>query len=358
MVSNLVSLVVQTRGVQRNISRIQYELTARGTELTTGKKTDMVEDLGGEVRTYLDLSSVREGLVNRRERMTTGDNRLSQINIGLEQVSIQMEAYKTLTGQIGIIDKNNLRGYVNQAESTLDAVSNAMNIQWGGRYLFSGDATDQKPITDIQNLTTTVRTIINEHAAAAGGQMTTQAELDAMMTEIDTVFDDTHPDATRRFSALVYTGGSGDMPGIEMADGEVMQYDVKADAQAVRTVTKSLALLAANNTLELAVPIDDSEPLPSRLHTSYLRSATLELEGSLTQVIELRSDIGFKQDRLDKTAEGLDTIIFRYDERISLYENADQYEAGVAFTELQQQLEASFFVTSRLSQQSLIDYIR
>jgi flagellar hook-associated protein 3 FlgL len=357
MPSNLVSGLVQTRITQRNIARIQGQSNERSVELSTGKKADLVRDLGGEVRNYLDLSSVRQNLINRKDRMITGDNRLAQMEVGLEQLNIQTEPYRALTAQIGILDKKNLKSFTGQASSTLQAVSNAMNLQWGGRYLFGGDAVDDRPMQNIESLVTTVEGIINTHATAAGGTLTTQAQMDAMTAEIDTVFDDTHPDLTKRFTALVYRGGTGDMPGIEMAIGEVMNYDVKADATAIRNLTRSLAMLSANETLETVVP-PSADTLPSDLHESYLKKAALTMESAILEVVELRTQVGFKQQRLDQTMEGLETVIFRYNERVGLYENADPYEAGVAFNELQQQLQSSFYVTAKLSEQSLVNYLR
>ncbi len=358
MVANLVSSLVQARVTQRNISNIQAQSNARSVELSTGKKADIVGDLGGSVRNYLDITSVRKNLEGRKDRIINGDNRLSQIEIGLEQINIQTETFKNLSAQIGILDKNNLRNYTREAATSLESVSNALNLQWGGRYLFGGDKPEERPLQNTDALITTVKDIINAHATASpDGKISDQAELDAALAEIDTVFNDTHTDLTKRFSALVYNGGTGEMPGIETATGEIMQYGVKADATAIRNITKSLALLASSDVLESAV-LPSETALPSDLHTSFLKTAAFGIKNANHEVIELRGEVGFKQQRLSQSQEALDSIIFRYDQQIGAYENADPYEASVKFQELQQQLQASFYVTAKLSEQSLMDYLR
>ena len=129
---DIVSLVVQSRGIQRYINTIQSDMIDRGNEVTTGKKENLVQELGGEIRNYLDLQSTRSSLMNRQERLRTGDNRLSQMGISLEMMQEQTKDYQNLIAQVGIVGRETVDIYINQAESTLESMKNALNIQWGG----------------------------------------------------------------------------------------------------------------------------------------------------------------------------------------------------------------------------------
>ena len=73
--------------------------------------------------------------------------------------------------------------------------------------------------------------------------------------------------------------------------------------------------------------------------------------------INTQASLGFKQQRIELIQEGLDQTIFDHEERIGHYENADQYEAGIAYNETQRQLELSFYITSSISQLSLLNYV-
>lgn len=353
---DLVSLAVQSRSVQRYINTIQSDMIERGNEVTTGKKQNLVGDLGGEIRNYLDLQSTRTSLMNRQERLQTGDNRLAQMGISLEMMLEQTKDYQNLIAQVGIVDRSTVDIYIDQAESTLQSMKNALNIQWGGRYLFSGDDVLGQPIESFEPLQTAIEDIINVHAAAAGGNLTTQAEVDALLAEIDTVFDNTHATPTLTFDALAYSGGDGDMAGIEIAEGDVMQFDVKANDDVFKNAIKGYMLLVTEETFRGHLA-ENTGRATTELENDYLKNALSEISSAGFDLIEKRASVGFKQERITRTNEGLDSIIFQYEQRIGLFENADQYEAGIAFSELQRQLEASYYVTASLGDQSLLNYL-
>lgn len=360
---DLVSLVVQSRGVQRYINTIQTDMIDRGNEVTTGKKQNLVSELGGEIRNYLDLQSTRSSLMNRQERLQTGDNRLAQMGISLEMMQEQTTDYQSLIAQIGIVDRGTVDIYIDQATSTLQSMKNALNIQWGGRYLFAGDDVLQQPVESFDPLQTAIEGIIDEHALAAGGTLTTQVQVDALMTEIDSIFDNTHPSTLDpllpdiTYDALTYSGGDGEMAGIEIAEGDVMQFGIKANDDVFKDAIKGYMLLVTEKTFRGHLEGGSAGRETTALENDYLKNALSQISASGTAMIEERASVGFKQERIERTSEGLDSIVFQYEQRIGLFENADQYEAGIAFSELQRQLEASYYVTASLGDQSLLNYL-
>lgn len=352
---SLVSLLVQSRTIGRFIGSIQSEMSIKGKEVSTGKKDDLVSELGGEIRNYLDLKSVHTSLNNRKERLQTADNRLSQMGIMMETISSQAKDFNPLMSQIGIIDRNNIRVYSEQAKSMIEATQNALNVQWGGRYLFSGDEVLQPSIQGLSDMVGVVEDVINTHVADAGGALSTQEQVDAMMEEINSIFENTHD--TYNFDEICYTGGSGDMAGIEMGERDVMSFGLKANDPEIRKLVQGLSMVAASDTIQAAFG-DETKNSTNSLEDSYLRTATSLIANGERNLIGVQSSLGFKQQRIGNTMEGMEQTIFHYEERIGLFENADQYEAGIAFSELQRQLEASYYVTAKISEQSLMNYLR
>ncbi len=354
--TNNVSLLVQSRTTQRNIARLQLDMISRGQEVSTGKKQNLVKELGGEVRNFVDLKSLRASLLNRQERLVTGDNRLAQMGTAISEVSNLVKPFQTLQTQIPLINRLNVDVYVDQAKSSLDGMQNALNIQWGGRYLFSGDAVLERPIEGIEQLSDTVSNIITTYAATLpNGKITSETHMNTIFAEIDSVFDDTHPTTT--FSNLVYNGSTTDMAGIEISEGEVMQYGVRADNNQLRNSIKGVAMVAASKTIRDVIDGVNSNEL-HKFERSFLDKATGYASGGINDLIEIQASLGFKQQRINFRQEGIDQTIFEYERRIGNYENADQYEAGVAYSEIQRQLEVSFYVTSSLSELSLLNYVR
>jgi flagellar hook-associated protein 3 FlgL len=354
--TNNVSLLVQTRTTQRNISRLQQDMISRGNEVSTGKKQNLVQDLKGEIRNFVDLKSLHASLQNRTERLTTGDNRLAQMGTSISEIKNLATPFQELQTRIPLLNRKNIDVYVDQAKSSLDGIQNALNIQWGGRYLFAGDDVLQRPVEGIEQLTASVSQIITDYAVTLPtGKITSQTELDTMFAQIDSVFNDTH--ATTTFSGLVYKGSTTDMAGIEIAEGELMQYGLRADNSELRNTIKGIAMVAATETIRSVIVVDNGNQI-NQLEKKYLDKATGYASGGITDLIEVQASIGFKQQRLEFRREGLETTIFEYEKRIGNYENADQYEAGVAYSEIQRQLEVSFYVTSSISELSLLNYVR
>jgi flagellar hook-associated protein 3 FlgL len=354
--TNNVSMLVQSRTTQRNIARLQNNLIQSGNEVTTGKKQNLIQDLGGEIRNFVDLKSMRSALMNRTQRLDTGDNRLSQMGTAVEEIKNLSTPFQDLQAQLSLITRGNIDVYIKQADSALQSVQTALNIQWGGRYLFSGDDVTQRPIEGIETLTTTIKQMITDYAATLPtGKITRDDELNTLMTEIDSVFNDTH--ATTNFSTLVYKGSNTDMAGIEISDGEIMSYEHRANSAEFKKSIKGFTMLAAANTIRSVVDGTDTARL-NKIEKNYMEKAVAFTTESITDMIRVQATVGIKQQQIQFRKDGLERTIFDYEQRISNYENADQYKAGVEYSEVQQQLEASFYVTSSISQLSLLNYIR
>ncbi len=354
--SNNVSLFVQTRTTQRNISRLQKNMINRGNEVTTGKKQNLAKDLKGEVRNFIDLKSLRASVKNRQERLETGDNRLSQMGVAVSEMANLTKPLQELQTKIPLLNQKNIDVYVEQAKNSLSGMENALNVQWGGRYLFSGDDVLQRPIESIETLTTTVSKIITDYAATLPtGKITTETELNNIFTQIDSVFDNTH--ATTPFSGIAYKGGTSDMAGIEIDNGDIMQYGFRADSKEFRNTLKGVVMVTATEALR-NVSATPEGGQKNKLEQKYLEKATGYANGGITDLIQVQASLGFKQQLIGLRQESLDKTIFDYEQRLGNYENADQYESGIAYSEVQRQLEASFYVTSKITELSLLNYVR
>jgi flagellar hook-associated protein 3 FlgL len=354
--TNNVSMLVQTRTTQRNLSRLQNNLIERGNEVSTGKKQNLIQSLKGEVRNFVDLKSMRSSLINRTELLDTGDNRLSQMGTAVKEIQNFSEPFKELQAQLPLINRTNVDTYIQQATSVLKSTETALNIQWGGRYLFSGDDVTQRPIEGIETLTTSIKQMITDYATTLPtGKITAQSELDTLLTEIDSVFSDTH--ATVNFSALVYKGSNSNMPGIEMSEGEIMQYEFRANSEEFRKSIKGFSMLAATDAIRDVVTKTANTQIDV-FEKKYIEQAVSFTTAGITDLINVQATLGFKQQQIEFRKEGLEKTIFDYEGRLGNYENADQYKSGVEYSEIQRQLEVSFYVTSSISQLSLLNYIR
>jgi flagellar hook-associated protein 3 FlgL len=70
------------------------------------------------------------------------------------------------------------------------------------------------------------------------------------------------------------------------------------------------------------------------------------------------ADIGFNQQVVDRAQLRLEDKSLVQNTQIATYENVDPYEAATRMTALQTQLQASYSVTARLAELTIMNYIR
>jgi flagellar hook-associated protein 3 FlgL len=351
MVSNVVSLITQTNMIQRNNHRIQQQMRDRGFEVSTGKKADLVANLRGEVRNYMDLKSVHNTQEQRKDRLVTAGNRMATMQNSLESVRNQTaEVLSRIEGRAELSDSLSIGISRDQASSAMNAIAMSVNVSWGGRTLFSGDAVDEPALENVSGLTDAVRTVMQDFVNT-NGTIQNETDLNALFDEIATIFDETNANSALNFSNIAYTGGSGTLPGVEMIENEVMQYGIKANNETFREVFKGLGMLSATENLDQLIPEE-------KFRIQFIQKSTAIIHSGQDAVVNEQSVLGHKEQRIQYTTTGMDASIHFFETRIGEFENADAFESATSLQALQIQLESSFYVTAQLTRQSLLDYMR
>lgn len=163
-------------------------------------------------------------------------------------------------------------------------------------------------------------------------------------------------DATDADTVLWYKGDLAGTPGNNMVaqidDGRQVAYGARADQAAIRDTLKMSALLTA-------VEYTDGDDMEQRLSYSALTKrvgTTLVFDG--VQTLEsIVTGLGLASGTLANTQERHDLVMATSNVLLGDIQNADPYEVGVKLTTLQTQLQASYQVTSMLSQMSLVNYL-
>ena len=218
------------------------------------------------------------------------------------------------------------------AERQLNVAVAALNKSFEGRALFSGDAVDQSPLADANTLLTDIRTI---YAAAADATQ--------LATDLDFYFDD----PTGGFATNIYQGGTGDAPRVEIGKGEVVAYSAKANEAAVRDLLRSLSTIVVASEKGQSVDRDTT-----------LKAAAVKLVEAGNGVTTIQARIGGAEGRMQLALSTLDAentaLGLAYNERVS----RDPFEAAVRLQQLESQLESAFVLSARVSQLTLVNFLR
>jgi flagellar hook-associated protein 3 FlgL len=193
--------------------------------------------------------------------------------------------------------------------------------------------------------------VIGDAAAAAGGQLDV-GDIAGLLADLDAVFDDSHPDPTRRFSSALYQGSPAAEPDLagQLGEDARITYGLKASEQAFRDILQGLHMLAA---VQYGDPV-----MTEAAYREFATAAAERLQEGLGRLIDLAARTGQNQALVATNQERLDVARDLYNRQIVELERRDPYEAATLLMTLEKQLEASYLVTARMNELSLTSYLR
>ena len=346
-----IATIVAARRMQHDIGRLQERLATAGREVATGMKADVSGELRGRTSILLGFRDAHARTERYLESGATLTMRLDTMQLAMSAIRDTSEplALETLAA-VGREDVTSLRNLQTSAAAALDAVLRQLNVGIAGRYLFGGTLVDQPPMVDGPGPAGVIGAVIADAATAAGGQIDV-GDVPGLLADLDGVFDDSHPDPTRRYSTAFYQGAPAvepDLAGQLDEDGRIT-YGLKANELAFRDIVQSLHMLAA-------VRYGDPE-MTEAAYRDFATAAAERLQQGLGRLVDLAAGTGQNQALVAANQERLDVARDLYNRQIVELERRDPYEAASILTMLEQQLEASYLVTARMNQLSLTSYL-
>jgi flagellar hook-associated protein 3 FlgL len=346
-----VATIVATRRMQHDISRLQHRLATAAQEVVTSVKADVSGELRGRTSILIAFRDAHARTERYLESGATLTMRLDTMQLAMTAIRDTAEplALETLAA-IGREDVVSLRNVQTWAETALDGVFRQLNVAISGRYLFGGAVVDQPPMLSGPGPAGVIDTVIGDAAAAAGGQIDA-GDVAGLLAELDSVFDDSHPDPSRRYGAAFYQGSAAaepDLVGQLDEDGRIT-YGLKANEAAFRDIMQGLHMLAA-------VRFGDAA-MSEAAYRDYATAAAERLQQGLGRLVDLAARTGQNQALVAANQERLDVARDLYNRQIVELEKRDPFEAATMLTALEQQLEASYLLTARMNQLSLTSYL-
>jgi flagellin-like hook-associated protein FlgL len=138
-----------------------------------------------------------------------------------------------------------------------------------------------------------------------------------------------------------------------IGDGNQIAYGARADQSALATVVKGAAILAA---VSYTDGNSTDEQAAYKALTSRVASALNYDDGSQS-LKSVMTDLGLKSSTIDKAQSKLETQISTSKSVLADTQNADPYDVATKLQALMTQLQASYQVTSNLSQLSLVNFL-
>jgi len=345
--ANLTTQVLFSR-LQTDLDRLQGRFADTVGEVATGKRADLADRLGDSAASLFGLQASRTHARGHIDRIGIVETRLSVTQTALQHLRGTTEGlqYRQLldetvnTDGYGTLQRQGATAGIAQVLSTLNSAVD-------GRYLFAGQAVDTPPMIQDNTMLTEVETVVANHVAAAGGRIETTAQVDALLAEVTSMFDDSHANPALHFSGQLYQGAADATADLSFDDGtgRAITYGAKASEGGVRSLLEGLHLLAA---------VQKDEGQFGAAAYKQLAAATVsKIDAGSNAITGIEARLGRGQSDTNTFREEQQASIVTLGNRIANLQEADPTEAATRLASLETQLQASFLATSRILRLSL-----
>ena len=397
-VSTLSQIITQARLIQNQ----QSALSDLSTQLATGRKTQSFTGLGTEAfasqrsRTaFASLETYKNNIINAERRIELtlnavqefqqqANNFLDSIQ-GLAQESTHQKGdvlfyddpattdiENTQVGHDSAEPSIDLQLVIDYASNIIDTFESLMNVQDGDdRYLLSGAATSTQPITSTGTLTAAISTLITDWK---DGSITT----DDLIADLRDRTTGTNPnaitDSTVGYSFELANDQAGDVF-VRVDDNLQINYTTLASEDAFRDIIVAVNYIANANLPPIAdayIPPNTPTP-PFTPDVQGAPGADLDeqtdnffavINSLVTNVAEAIDDLDAIAFQLSQAQARVTEIRVNHEAEqnflqgiIADVENVDQNEVALQLNTILSQVEASYAVTARVQQLSLVNFI-
>lgn len=334
---NFSSLGDSVRQFQLNRQNVALKTTLNTlvTELSSGEKTDKVKATGGDTARFSFIDNrlkILESLsfVAKETQLT-----LSTMQTALTNFDAQRGA---LAEQLIPINAESPDFQVQRAgddaRARLDGLISTLNTRLGDESLFSGTAVDQTPVISADAM-------LADIAAQIGGA----TDKATIIATVETWFED----PAGGYAMLGYTGDTGDHAERRLDAGIKISLDARADDPGIRAVLKGAVVAALSQNLT---------GLDKGTQTDLLFEGGIMLQAAATDVTQIQARVGTAESETERFAVSQSAEASALSMARNLIIQADPFETASELQAVQLQLETHYTLTARLSQLSLVGYLR
>lgn len=330
--STLGSHLASTRQQQT----LQGLLDKSGQELTTGKVSNVTEELEGATMPLSLLSRKAELLASYQSSARQAGLRVDAMQSALGQI---VEQATDLRNDMATVDQfvssDQLNGLSQNAENAFRATVSLLNSEISGAYLFSGSATNNPSLVSADEMLDALRVEI----AGSSDVATFEAAIDAW-------FDS----PTGGFATSAYLGSQAGNVEFSLSNTRSVEIGVRSDVAALKTALKEMAKAALSTDTGTALDIPSQH--------SVLRDVNSTFSNAVDGILQLRDSIGQAQSQINHGEQQIEMQLSDARKTLSERTARDPFEAATDFQQAEQSLSLLYETIARRSNLSLARYLR
>ena len=311
-----------------------YNMSKVQTQLTTGKEISKPSDnpfkVARSMQLYTDIASNKQYNENIKDTLNwldSTDTALGQVNDSLQRVRELM--ISAGNAAYGSDEKKAIKDEINEKVSE---ISQILNTNFDGRYLFGGNKTTSKPITVTED-PATGNNVLNfsgkdgELLPLNSGNSNINAQIDMIKGKMST----------------------------EISQGVSMEYNVSAADVLIFRSDKGKNI----NVMELLSDITKNLESSDATESSKITGENLaDLTATMGNLSKIMAEVGAKQNRMESAKSKNEDENFNMTELLSKTEDIDITEKLMQYSMMQTVYMASLQTSSKVIQPSLIDFLK
>lgn len=306
----------QTLDTQRQLLDLQ-------TQISSGKVSTDYVGIADDAQRLINLESAHAQAQQYIDGNAEVSRRLQTMETNISGVFDAATEFRALLVNALNADNGDEMGISQEAANFKQAIANLLNVEQDGRYLFAGSRTATQPV---------------ELDGWTPPTMPLAAPLDP--------YDDEY-----------YKGDQVQLS-VQADTSLTVTYGITADADAFEYVLRAMHYVEVGgappdeHTLETALGL-----INAALGTEE-PNAALGIDPIKNDLADLRTLVGASRRSIDSANERLDEFTLYTEQNIGDIENVDPAEALARLSSGQAQLQASYMTLTRLSQLSLVNFIK
>ncbi|MBP1853137.1 flagellar hook-associated family protein [Rhizobium halophytocola] len=346
--SNVSNLSIQN-SMRLTILQAQSELLKSQTEVSTGQYADVGSELGS--RTSLSLDLTREGmrLQSLVDTNAIATQRLESSQEAMTSMSTSAQSMMdSLVALKGSNDQSNLDVAAQSATNAFDSFLSMANTSVSGEYLFAGINSDVQPLTDMDTFMGDFETAFQGYF---GFPSTDEAQTGAITA---TQMDDFITNTVKPM--FMDPGGAWDTDWSTATDDEMMSRisqseTVQTSTSANATGMRAFAFAAVLSKGLLGLTIQEDV-------RSVVSDKAIEATGvAISGIDNERTQLGLSQERVEAANSSLQIQHDIIETNFTSMVEVDAYEASTKVNNLLSLVEASYTLTAKIQQLSLVNYL-
>lgn len=353
----LIGTFAQNEILRRRSQEVQSELNVLQAQVSSGKKATSYSGLGESARFSLSLRQTKVTTETFIKANTTTTVRMQQMQTVMERIkdignNVKIAAYAGVSSASTPAAQGNFT-IRTTATGALSEITQLLNSQLDGFYLFAGRKSDTPPMTDPGSPGAIGTPLGNVSAVAATLPLgATAASGDALYDGIASHLDGTAvggvPGATpTRYYDGEYSATDEAQLVARIDTSTDVTYGMTGRDDAVNKLTQALYVLS----------ITSLSPANEAAYRQVALRAVADLEAGFNGIVEEIGDLGVKQTQLQDVTKRQQDFITTLDLQIGDVEDVDMSQALTKLSTTQTQLEASYRMLALMRDMSITKYL-